>query len=85
MSRARARVLAVVLAAGASSRMGRSKPTIEIEGRPLVARAVEAARGAGCGGVAVVVGHDAPAVGDAVPEGVDLVPNPAWAEWIRPV
>lgn len=47
----------IVLAAGTSSRFGRTKQLIEIEGKPLVQHAVDAA--AGLDEVIVVVGHDA--------------------------
>jgi molybdopterin-guanine dinucleotide biosynthesis protein A len=48
----------IVLAGGSSSRMGRDKAFIEVEGRPLVAVAVAAARSGGASRV-VVVGGDA--------------------------
>lgn len=53
------RVAAVVLAAGASSRMGRNKLLLPYAGEPLVRRAVTAAAGAGLDPVLVVVGHEA--------------------------
>jgi molybdenum cofactor cytidylyltransferase len=49
-------VVAVVLAAGTSSRMGRPKQLLPLGGRPLVCHAVEAALEAGLP-VVVVVGH----------------------------
>jgi molybdopterin-guanine dinucleotide biosynthesis protein A len=48
----------IVLAGGSSSRMGRDKAFIEVDGRPLVAVAVAAARSGGASRV-VVVGGDA--------------------------
>jgi molybdopterin-guanine dinucleotide biosynthesis protein A len=45
--------LAVVLAGGRSSRMGRSKATVELAGRPLAAWALAAAAGAGLDAVVV--------------------------------
>ena len=51
-------VAAIVLAAGASTRMGRNKLLLEIEGETLVRRAVRAAGGAGLDRVVVVLGHD---------------------------
>jgi molybdenum cofactor cytidylyltransferase len=51
-------VAAVVLAAGASTRMGRNKLLLELEGETLVRRAVRAAVDAGLGQVVVVLGHD---------------------------
>lgn len=51
-------VAAVVLAAGASTRMGRNKLLLELDGETLVRRAVRAAVDAGLGQVVVVLGHD---------------------------
>lgn len=50
------RVGAVVLAAGASSRMGRPKQTLQFRGESLLRRAALAALGAGCRPVVVVTG-----------------------------
>lgn len=47
---------AVILAAGGSRRMGRPKQLLKYDGASLVARAVEAATGAGCSPVVVVLG-----------------------------
>jgi molybdenum cofactor cytidylyltransferase len=53
------RVAGVVLAAGASTRMGRNKLLIEIGGETLLHRAVRHAVEAGLDPVLVVVGHEA--------------------------
>ena len=53
------RVAAVVLAAGASSRLGRPKALIEIDGEPLVVKSASCALDAGCAPVVVVMGADA--------------------------
>jgi len=47
---------AVILAAGASTRMGSPKQLLELDGRPLVVRAAEAALDAGCWPVVVALG-----------------------------
>jgi molybdenum cofactor cytidylyltransferase len=60
------RVAAIVLAAGASSRMGRNKMLLEVDGVPMVRRAVMAATEAGCAPVVVVVGHEAEKVRTAL-------------------
>jgi molybdenum cofactor cytidylyltransferase len=52
-------VAGVVLAAGASIRMGQSKILLEIEGESLVRRSVRRAIGAGLSPVIVVLGHEA--------------------------
>jgi molybdenum cofactor cytidylyltransferase len=52
-------VVAIVLAAGASSRMGTSKQLLQLQGKSLVRRAVETVIGAGCERVIVVAGAQA--------------------------
>jgi molybdenum cofactor cytidylyltransferase len=71
-------IWAVVLAAGASSRMGQPKALLRVpDGRTFVAAIADAARGGGCGGVVAVVG---PPHGDAVrralPPAVSAAVNP---------
>src|SRR5689334_3745175 len=58
------RVAGVVLAAGASRRMGRNKMLLELEGESLVRRAATRALAAGLMPVVVVVGHEADRVRD---------------------
>jgi len=74
------RIAAVVLAAGASSRMGRNKLLLHVAGETLVRRAVRHAAAAVEGEVVVVVGHDA---AEVTPETARLrcrtVHNPAYA------
>lgn len=72
-------VLAVVLAAGAGSRYAADhhKLRADLGGRAVVTRAVEAALAAG---LPVVVVTGAVDLADLLPAGVDVVPNPRWAE-----
>ena len=70
-------VLAIVLAAGDGSRFGGPKLLAEIDGRPLVVWAVEAALDAGLEVAVVTGGQDLTAV---LPDPVTEVPNPRWAE-----
>jgi len=53
------RVAGVVLAAGASRRMGKNKMLLELEGESLVRRASRRALAAGLSPVVVVLGHEA--------------------------
>jgi len=77
----RARIAAVVLAAGRSRRMGVvNKLLVEVDGVPMVARAVDAALAAGADPVAVVTGHEAARVEAALAgRPVRLAHNPDYA------
>jgi molybdenum cofactor cytidylyltransferase len=52
-------ITGIVLAAGTSSRFGRTKQLLDVRGKTLVQHAVDAAAAAGLGEVVVVLGHDA--------------------------
>jgi molybdenum cofactor cytidylyltransferase len=52
---------AIILAAGASSRMGRPKPALPFRGEPLVRRTARTALDAGCAPVFVILGAHADA------------------------
>ncbi len=54
-----ARVAGLVLAAGSGSRFGGGKMRARLEGRPLVAHVLDAARAAGLGRLVLVLGRDA--------------------------
>lgn len=71
-------IAAIVLAAGGARRMGRPKQLLEIGGRALVRRAVDAAAGV-ADAVWVVVGAGADAVAAALAEsGARIARNPDW-------
>lgn len=72
------RLAAVVLAAGASTRMGRPKALLRWRGRPFVLHAIELARQAGAEAIVVVEG--AVPLPDEAIEGATRVRNEAWAE-----
>ncbi len=81
--RARVKIGAVVLAAGASSRLGQPKQLLEHEGQTLVGRAASAALAAGCDPVAVVVGAERAGVTAALRDlPVLIVPNEDWPRGI---
>ena len=69
-------ITGVVLAAGTSSRFGRTKQLAELQGKPLVQHAIDAA--AAVDEVVVVLGHDAERVREALdlPENARVVVNP---------
>jgi molybdenum cofactor cytidylyltransferase len=68
----------IVLAAGASSRMGSPKALLDWGGTPLARAWVTALAKLG-GRVVVVVGSEAPRLREAL-RGLDLVENPAWED-----
>ncbi|HEY9721253.1 MAG TPA: NTP transferase domain-containing protein, partial [Oscillatoriaceae cyanobacterium] len=70
-------VVAVVTAAGFSSRMGFSKALLEWHGKPLVAHQVETL--AALGEVIVVLGHEAERIRPHVPASARVVVNPDYA------
>jgi molybdenum cofactor cytidylyltransferase len=83
MMRASGKVAAVVLAAGASQRLGRPKQLLEIGGETLVERAARAAMGCGADETLVVLGAYADEVAPAVAGlGVRVLENHGWTEGI---
>jgi molybdenum cofactor cytidylyltransferase len=72
-----AKIGAVILAAGASSRMGGNKLLTELSGKPMVRRIVDAALGSRASPVIVVTGNKADAVREALAGcDVNIVNNP---------
>jgi molybdenum cofactor cytidylyltransferase len=67
----------VVLAAGTSSRLGRPKQLLELEGRPLLQHVVDAAAASGLDEVVVVLGHESERIASALtlPPGTRVVVN----------
>lgn len=72
---------AVILAAGASGRMGTLKQLLELDGKPLLVRAVEAALASPAWPVVVVLGAHAERIQPALARHPVLIAdNPAWTE-----
>lgn len=72
---------AMILAAGASTRMGRPKQLLPINGQPLLVRVVEAALAAPVWPVVVVLGANADQIRPVLAKHpVLVVENEAWAE-----
>jgi molybdenum cofactor cytidylyltransferase len=59
-------ITGIVLAAGASSRLGRPKQLLDLAGKPLLQHVVDAAQSARLDEIIVVLGHAAPTVARAV-------------------
>ena len=73
------RVVALVLAAGGSTRLGQPKQLVTVAGEPLLRRTTRTVLGAHFHRVIVVVGCKAEQVGAAVQDlSIDLVINEAW-------
>jgi len=79
----RSRVVCAVLAAGASSRLGRPKQLVPFLGEPMVRKVTRAALAASCSRVAVIVGAERAGVEGAVNDlDVTCVVNDGWREGI---
>ncbi len=77
----RKRIAAVILAAGASTRFGRSKQLLDWNGRPLVAHVADVAQAAGLAPVIVVLGCRAEAVRSALAaRSVQMAMNWRWEQ-----
>src|SRR5947199_3964210 len=71
------RIAGVILAAGASRRMGTNKMLLELEGEALVRRAARRALAAGLSPVVVVLGHESDrAKGELTGLACEVVVNP---------
>ncbi|MGE3960714.1 MAG: NTP transferase domain-containing protein [Dehalococcoidia bacterium] len=71
---------AIVLAAGASSRMGRAKALLPWQDSTLLAHEIEVLRDVGVERIAVVIGMHAQQIRRAVPVPMPFVFNPRWAQ-----
>jgi nicotine blue oxidoreductase len=73
----------VILAAGASSRMGRPKALLVYQGETFLARLVRLFHGAGCETIVVVGGADDARIRPVVPQRAEYVFAPDWADGMR--
>jgi molybdenum cofactor cytidylyltransferase len=71
-------ICGVILAAGGSTRLGRPKQLLELDGRPLLQHVLDAAARAGLDEILLVLGHRAESVQAALelPAGARVVLNP---------
>lgn len=70
----------IILAAGLSSRMGRYKPLIEVQGRSMIGHVIDRMRTAGASPIVVVTGHRAQELrAQLAGEPVEFVYNPDYA------
>ena len=76
-------VVAVLLAAGASRRLGQPKQLLAYRGRPLIQHASATLLASRCRPVLVVLGAEADRAGAALADlPVELVHNPRWADGV---
>lgn len=74
-------VAAVILAAGASTRMGRPKQALAFEGKTLLRRIVDEALASSVSRVLVVLGAHAELLASELPGlQIEIVDNPGWAD-----
>lgn len=82
--RGRGGVIAILLAAGVSSRMGEPKPLVRLAGRPLLSHALEALRQSDVSEIVVVLGAEADRVRREVAlDGTRTIVNPDYADGMR--
>lgn len=75
------RIVAIVLAAGSSTRLGRPKQVLDLTGKPVICHVVERTLAAGLDEVIVVTGGAGEAVAAALAEhSVRIVPNPIYRD-----
>ena len=74
-------IAGVVLAAGTSSRLGRPKQLLELDGQPLLQHVVDSVFSAGLDEIVVVLGHAADEISArlALPSGARVAVNPDYA------
>src|SRR4051812_25705524 len=71
----------IILAAGASSRLGFPKQTLLYKGKTLLEIAIEAGLKSKCDGVTVVLGANAEAIEPGIKSyGINIIHNPNWAD-----
>lgn len=73
----------LVLAGGASSRMGRPKALLTLGGETFAARLTRLLRGAGCAEVVLVAGAHVAAISAGAPFGARVVATAAWRRGMR--
>ena len=69
--------IGIILAAGASSRMGRPKALLDVNGRPLIRHHIEGLLGV-CERCVVVLGGHADQIRAVLPDTVEIRTNPDW-------
>jgi len=71
----------IVLAAGASQRMGSSKSLLAgPDGIPLAVKQADLLKQGGCSSVAVVLGSDVAGIRGQLPDELETIENPCWAK-----
>ncbi len=81
VSAVQGKIAAIILAGGASKRLGEPKQLVQLDGETLLDRAVRVAREAGCVPVLVVLGAEAERVrAGCTLKGAEVLVNQSWSE-----
>ncbi|MFT5680378.1 MAG: CTP:molybdopterin cytidylyltransferase MocA [Myxococcota bacterium] len=72
-------VTGIILTAGGSSRMGHPKALLDLDSTPLIRHHIRHLSGF-CGRIVVVTGRHHAQIAAVLPEGVQVIENPDWAQ-----
>ncbi|MDH4057691.1 MAG: nucleotidyltransferase family protein [Cyclobacteriaceae bacterium] len=77
------RIIALILAAGSSSRMGKSKQLLHVDGQPLLRKTIETTLASHANSILVVLGDNSDSISKSISDmPVDCILNENWTEGI---
>lgn len=77
------RIIALILAAGSSSRMGKSKQLLHVDGQPLLRKTIETTLASQANSILVVLGDNSDSISKSISDmPVDCILNENWTEGI---
>lgn len=76
----KSKISAILIAAGASRRLGRPKQLVPIDGQPLILYIIDQIRSSRVDELLVVLGANADEIEGIIPGNVDILHNPNWSD-----